>query len=303
MLLAAAILGVLTAIFQPLVTSLALVVGWVGVLVASVFAEALFFYAALSVTPGITVDGFWDAFWASWLFSFLISIVNWLVAAGDDTAFLTHLLRQSRHARAQATTTTVPGVVFLQIDGSAPLLRWALRSGNLPQSRWVRSGVTSRPSGRSSCPRPPQPAGSCTAPAPRSRPSGGTRRTPHASSWPTARKTRSSSRSDSRTEGPARRRRCQHLQHLHGRRPHRAAHHERRHGAVLAQGPSRGYATYFINSYGLSRSLVLSVEIIKERHQAGASVVVLSSRESTDTARTSCCARSRTCSCGTSMPD
>nr|BFE73108.1 hypothetical protein GCM10020092_064090 [Actinoplanes digitatis] len=37
---------------------------------------------------------------------------------------------------------SVPGVVFIQIDGlAAPLLRWSVRSGDLPTlSRWIRSG-------------------------------------------------------------------------------------------------------------------------------------------------------------------
>jgi uncharacterized membrane protein YvlD (DUF360 family) len=272
-LLAAAILGVLTAIFQPLVTSLALVVGWVGVLVASVFAEALFFYAALSLTPGISVDGFWDAFWASWLFSFLISIVNWLVAAGDDTAFLTHLLRQSRHARAQATTTTVPGVVFLQIDGlSAPLLRWALRSGNLPTlSRWVRSG--------SHIPTQWQVQLPSTTPASQAGLLHGASAQIPAFRW--------YEKDTSRLLVANRPKDAQLIQGrltdgrglladggvsisniFTGDAPTALL----TMSAVTApgsrRGPSRGYATYFINSYGLSRSLVLSVgEIIKERHQ------------------------------------
>src|SRR6478672_1139843 len=84
-LLAAAVLGILTALLRPAVTSLALLLGWVGVLVAGVFAEALFFAAALALTPGITVASFWDAFWGSWIFSLLTSLASWLGTAGDDT--------------------------------------------------------------------------------------------------------------------------------------------------------------------------------------------------------------------------
>src|SRR6478672_1812387 len=141
-LLAAAVLGILTALLRPAVTSLALLLGWVGVLVAGVFAQALFFTAALALTPGITVASFWDAFWGSWIFSLLTTLASWLGTAGDDTAFLSHLLGQSRGAASGAAPSTVPGVVFIQVDGlSAPLLRWAIRSGDLPtMTRWVRSG-------------------------------------------------------------------------------------------------------------------------------------------------------------------
>ena len=37
-------------------------VGWL-------LTQALLVYLALSVTPGLQVDGFWPAFWASWLYA------------------------------------------------------------------------------------------------------------------------------------------------------------------------------------------------------------------------------------------
>ncbi|MDF2143480.1 phage holin family protein [Knoellia sp. p5-6-4] len=272
-LLAAVILGVLHGLVQPLVTSVALMVGWLGVLLASVFAEAAFFYAALSLTPGISVDGFWNAFWASWLFSLLVTAATWLVSAGDDTAFLTNLLRQSRKARAQATTTTVPGVVFLQIDGlSAPLLRWAIRSGDLPTlSRWIRSGSHTLTEWEVQLPS--------TTPASQAGLLHGASSQVPAFRWYEKENDRL----------------------LVANRPKDAYVIQQRlsdgrglladggvgisniftgdaptalltMSAVTApgsrRGPSRGYATYFINPYGLSRSLVLSVgEMVKERHQ------------------------------------
>ena len=69
-----------------------------------------------------------------------------------------------------------------------------------------------------------------------------------------------------RRPGPAGRRGRQHLQHLHRRRPDRAADDEQRRPPQPARrGPSRGYAAFFINPYGLTRSLVLTVgEMVKE---------------------------------------
>jgi uncharacterized membrane protein YvlD (DUF360 family) len=273
-LVAAIVLGLLTAALRPLVTSLALAVGWLGVLVASVFTEALLFYGALSLAPGVTVDGFWDAFWASWVFSLLANVANWLVSAGDDTAFLSNLLRQTQHVRAAATPTTVPGVVFVQVDGlSAPLLQWALRSGDLPTlSRWVRSG--------SHVPRTWHVQLPSTTPASQAGILHGASAQIPAFRW---------------YEKEAGRL-------LVANRPKDALVIQQRltdgrglladDGASISNifsgdaetrlltmsavtdrtarhGPSRGYATYFINPYGLSRSLVLSVgEMVKERHQA-----------------------------------
>jgi uncharacterized membrane protein YvlD (DUF360 family) len=141
-LVATVLLGVLSAVLRPLLTSLALLLGWVGVLLAGLCAQAALFYLALVLTPGIHVNGFWDAFWASWLFAFLMSIVTWLATAGDSAAFLAHLVQRSRRPAGSAVEPAVPGVVFVQIDGlAAPLLRWAVRSGDLPTlSRWIRSG-------------------------------------------------------------------------------------------------------------------------------------------------------------------
>jgi uncharacterized membrane protein YvlD (DUF360 family) len=141
-LVATALLGLVAAALRPLMTSFALLLGWAGVLVAGFGAQALLFYLALSLTPGIHVDGFWSAFWAAWIFALGMSIVTWLATAGDSAAFLTHLVRQSSQAGGSTAVQPGPGVVFLQIDGlSAPLLRWGVRSGDLPTlSRWIRSG-------------------------------------------------------------------------------------------------------------------------------------------------------------------
>ena len=143
-LAATVLLGALSALLRPLLTSFALLLGWVGVLLAGIGAQALLFYLALTLAPGIHVDGFWNAFWASWLFAVLMTIVTWLATAGDNAAFLAHLVQRSGHTPAAgAGVSSAPGVVFLQIDGlPAPLLRWGVRSGDLPTlSRWIRSGT------------------------------------------------------------------------------------------------------------------------------------------------------------------
>lgn len=272
-LVATVVLGVLTAVFRPLVTSLALVVGWVGVLVASVFAEALFFYAALSLAPGITVDDFWDAFWASWVFSLLANVANWLVSAGDDTAFLSNLLRQTQHVRAAATPTTVPGVVFVQVDGlSAPLLQWALRSGDLPTlSRWVRSGSHTPRTWHVQLPSttPASQAGllhgaSGQIPAFRwyEKESGRLLVANHPKDALVIQQRLSNGRGLLADDGAS-------ISNIFNGDAATAL---LTMSAVtdrsVRHGPSRGYATFFINPYGLSRSLVLSVgEMVKERHQ------------------------------------
>src|SRR4051812_45665430 len=71
-LLAALVIGLVSALLRPALALLATVLGWVGVVLVGLFAQALIFYAALSVTPDIELSGFWPAFWASWLYAFLV---------------------------------------------------------------------------------------------------------------------------------------------------------------------------------------------------------------------------------------
>ncbi|GIH07678.1 membrane protein [Rhizocola hellebori] len=141
-LLAAVLLAIAAALLRPLFAAFAARLGWAGVVAGWLLTQALLVYLALSVTPNIQVSGFWPAFWASWIYSVLVSAGMWVVTAGDNTAVLAHLLRTTRKSRHAADTTTVPGVVMIQIDGlSAPLARWAIQAGNLPTlTRWIRSG-------------------------------------------------------------------------------------------------------------------------------------------------------------------
>ncbi|GAA3351759.1 phage holin family protein [Amorphoplanes nipponensis] len=141
-LLAAVVLGLLGAVVRPAAAVLLTHLGWAGVVGGWLLGQALLVYLALSVTPGLQVTGFWTAFWASWVYAGLVSAGLWAVTAGQPAMVVRHLLRVNRRARRAATTSDVPGVVFVQIDGlSAPLARWALASGALPTvTRWLRSG-------------------------------------------------------------------------------------------------------------------------------------------------------------------
>jgi len=141
-LLAAVVLGLLGAALRPAAAVLLTRAGWAGVLGGWLLGQALLVHVALSVTPGLLVAGFSTAFWASWVYAGLVSAGLWAVTAGQPAMVVRHLLRVNRRARRAATTSEVPGVVLIQIDGlSAPLARWALAAGTLPTvARWLREG-------------------------------------------------------------------------------------------------------------------------------------------------------------------
>ena len=239
-LIAAAVLGVLAALLGPLVTSFALLLGWVGVLAAAVFAEAVFFYAALALTPGIHVGGFWDVFWSSWVYSLLMTVVTWLVSAGDDTGFLSYLLRQSRRSRTATTDLHDAGCGLhpgRRAAGTVAAVGDPERGpadadpvGALGQPRRDVLGRAApvhhtRQPGRAAARRQRAGAGvpvvrEGVGPVAGGQPPQGRRRDPAAAE---------------RRSRAAGRRGREHLQHLHRRRPDRAADDEQRH----RRGPPR----------------------------------------------------------------
>ncbi|MEV0902588.1 phage holin family protein [Actinoplanes sp. NPDC049802] len=141
-LAAAVLLGLLGAGLRPLLVRLLSAIGWPGVVAGWLVAQALLVYLALWLTPGVHVDGFWPAFWASWLGAALFSIGLWVITAGQPGVATQHLLRVNRHFRRSVPPSSTPGILIIQIDGlSAPLARWAVEAGNLPTlGRWLRTG-------------------------------------------------------------------------------------------------------------------------------------------------------------------
>jgi uncharacterized membrane protein YvlD (DUF360 family) len=271
---ATALLAVVSALLRPLLTSFALLLGWVGVLLAGFGVQALLFYLALLISPGIQVNGFWNAFWASWLFAFLMTIVTWIATAGDSAAFLTHLVQRSDHPPEAGTAGSVPGVVFIQIDGlSAPLLRWGVRSGDLPTlSRWIRSGSHQLTDWHAQLPAttPASQAGllhgrSDQVPAFRwyEKETGRLLVTNRPKDAATVQARISDGRGLLADAGVS-------ISNVFsGDAPTSLLTMSGLVNRTTRRGPSRSFATFFINPYGLTRSLVLTAaEMIKEVHQA-----------------------------------
>ncbi|MEU7906525.1 phage holin family protein [Actinoplanes sp. NPDC049118] len=271
---ATVLLAILAALLRPLLTSFALLLGWAGVLLAGLGAQALLFYLALSLSPGITVDGFWHAFWGSWIFAFLMTVVTWMATAGDSAAFLTHLIQRAGEPAEPGMAGSVPGVVFVQIDGlAAPLLRWSVRSGDLPTlSRWIRSGSHRLTDWHAQLPAttPASQAGLLH---------GGSDQIP-AFRWyeketgrllvanrPRDAAVIQARLSDGRgllADGGVS------ISNIFsGDAPTSLLTMSGLTGRTGRRGPSRTFATFFINPYGLTRSVVLTVaEMVKEIHQS-----------------------------------
>lgn len=144
---AALALGVVGALLRPLLVAGSVWLGWIGVVVAAFFAQALVVQVAISLVPGIESRGLGTALLAGIITGTLITLATWLGTAGTDEAFLTALVRQRGRGRrpehaAKRVTDGLDGVVFVQLDGAPyPVVRWGVNAGTLPNlSRWMRSG-------------------------------------------------------------------------------------------------------------------------------------------------------------------
>lgn len=140
---AALAIGVLAlgALLRPFLTQLTVLTGTVGLLLASLLAQAVILGVALSVVPTLKPFSFTDIFLASWGAAVVAAVVNWLFDASTEDAFLGQLLGQAvrlTHRRSQDG----PGLLVVQLDGvSEPLLRQAITAGAMPSvSRMLREG-------------------------------------------------------------------------------------------------------------------------------------------------------------------
>ncbi|MEU5875924.1 alkaline phosphatase family protein [Spirillospora sp. NPDC047279] len=140
--IAVLVVAIVDAVLRPVLTALAVALSWFGVFAIGLFAQAVVVYVGLMLAPGVTVDDFWDALLAAWLYALIATTLGWLLSVDGDDAFISHCMRQATRGRAKVERSEVPGVIFVQLDGvPLPVLQWALNAGNLPTlSRWVRSG-------------------------------------------------------------------------------------------------------------------------------------------------------------------
>ncbi|TWP35573.1 phage holin family protein [Leekyejoonella antrihumi] len=136
-------IGVLAlgALLRPFLTQLTVLTGAIGLLLASLLAQALILGVALSVIPTLKPFSFTEIFLASWGAAAVAAVVNWLFDASSEEAFLGQLLGQAvrlTHRRGEDG----PGVLIVQLDGvSEPLLRQAITAGAMPTvSRMLRQG-------------------------------------------------------------------------------------------------------------------------------------------------------------------
>jgi uncharacterized membrane protein YvlD (DUF360 family) len=139
--LVALVMAVAGLVVRPVLVAIATPLGWLGALALALLGQAALAYLALVVVPGVRVDSFWAAFWATWIVAIFTTLATWLLTAGTNDAVFVDLVRRA-HRADPVPDPHVTGILFVQLDGVPfPVLQWGVLGGTLPTlSRWIRSG-------------------------------------------------------------------------------------------------------------------------------------------------------------------
>src|ERR671910_49017 len=135
----AAVIGLLNAVVWPLFVRFALPITVLTLGVAALVLNGVIVSIASRIVDGFGVGVLWGIV-AAFVLTVVNTVVTSLLGIDDDDFYYRNVIQ--RAARQGATSSDVPGVVFLEIDGLAhEVVVRALRNGNMPMvGRWLREG-------------------------------------------------------------------------------------------------------------------------------------------------------------------
>jgi uncharacterized membrane protein YvlD (DUF360 family) len=141
-LLAGFVIGVANAFIWPALAFLIVPASVVTLGVGGIVLNALFVMWMLELLPGVEIEGFSQSLLIVFGLVVVTTAITSLLAVDDDAWFDRRVSRRARRRAHGANVTSVPGVVFVQLDGVAhAVLRRALQSGDVPNlHRWLRDG-------------------------------------------------------------------------------------------------------------------------------------------------------------------
>lgn len=150
------LVAVVGAVLRPLLLVGIVVLGGWGAMLLGVTAQVVVIVVALELDPANRISGLPSLFFAAILAVIFAAILDWMFDSGSDDTFVREAKRLMRGVRRRQArqaggplftlrrprTGTDPGLIMVQLDGvSEPVLRWAVRAGNLPTlGHWLRSG-------------------------------------------------------------------------------------------------------------------------------------------------------------------
>ncbi|GIM93878.1 membrane protein [Paractinoplanes toevensis] len=144
------------AVLRPLLLVGIVALGGWGAMLLGVVAQITVIVVALELDPAERISGLPSLVVAAILAVVFAAIIDWMLDSGSDDTFVKEAKRLMRGVRRRQVRQaggpfltlrrprqgTEPGLLMLQFDGlSEPVLRWAVRAGNLPTlGHWLRSG-------------------------------------------------------------------------------------------------------------------------------------------------------------------
>jgi uncharacterized membrane protein YvlD (DUF360 family) len=140
--LAAVAIAALNAILPPLLAAVRLPFTLVSGFLLVLAGDALVLWLASKAFPDhIRVDSFGDALLGALLISAVSLVLEVILGTNDDDVYTLRVARRIARRQGIQSRTTVPGLLFLEIDGLAlPVLRDAMRDGSAPtMARWLSS--------------------------------------------------------------------------------------------------------------------------------------------------------------------
>ncbi|WP_436524383.1 alkaline phosphatase family protein [Actinoplanes sp. HUAS TT8] len=144
------------AVLRPLLLLGITALGGWGAMLFGVMTQVAVMVIALRLDPANRIRGLPTLVVAAILAVIFAALLDWAADAGSDDTFVREARRLMRAVRRRAARRaggpfftlrrprpgTAPGLLVIQLDGVAePVLRWAIRAGNLPiLGHWLRSG-------------------------------------------------------------------------------------------------------------------------------------------------------------------
>jgi hypothetical protein len=150
------LVAIVGAVLRPLLLVGVVALGGWGAMLLGVVAQIVVIVVALELDPAGRVSGLPTLVVAAILAVIFAAILDWMLDSGTDDTFVKEAKRLMRGVRRRQARQsggplftlrrpragTEPGLLMVQFDGlSEPVLRWAIRAGNLPTlGHWMRSG-------------------------------------------------------------------------------------------------------------------------------------------------------------------
>ncbi|MEV4344228.1 alkaline phosphatase family protein [Actinoplanes sp. NPDC049596] len=144
------------AVLRPLLLVGIVALGGWGAMLLGILAQIVVIVIALEIDPANRISGLPSLVLTAILAIVFAAIVDWMLDSGSDDTFVRESKRLMRGVRRRQARLaggpfftlrrprpgTDPGLLMIQFDGlSEPVLRWAVRAGNLPTlGHWLRSG-------------------------------------------------------------------------------------------------------------------------------------------------------------------